>query len=101
MYVLIDDDHLIHELWKFSAKTSGVELSCFSSVDDFLKNKNSIPEDSQVYVDSNLEGVRGEDQVWQIKAAGYDKIFIATGYSARDINTPDFVSGVVGKRPPF
>ena len=100
-YVLIDDDELIHELWKLASREKEIKLNCFASVDDFLKQAQSLDHDSQVYIDSNLKNTRGEEEAIKVFEAGFSQIFIATGYDPDSISAPDFVKGIVGKRPPF
>lgn len=98
---MIDDDSLIHELWKMAARDASVELKCFTSVDDFLENCVDTSLEAKIYVDSNLEHARGEDEAHKLKERGFTNLYIATGYNPEDVAAPDFVLGVVGKRPPF
>lgn len=99
--ILIDDDELIHELWKMAAKDADVSLACFKTVDAFLENAKNFSIETNVYIDSNLENSRGEVEACRVKEAGFDNIYIATGYNKEDVNAPDFVLDVVGKRPRF
>jgi len=100
-YVLIDDDELIHELWKLASRDKEVKLSCFSSVEEFLELAECLNKESEVYIDSNLKSSRGEEEAIKVYEAGFSRIFIATGYDPDSISAPDFVKAVVGKRPPF
>lgn len=100
--ILIDDDTLIHQLWRFAAFDAKIELDCFETINEFLKKSKRIPKDSVVYIDSELRGgIRGEEEAWRVKEAGFENIYIATGYDEDDVDAPDFVLGVVGKRPEF
>lgn len=102
LYILIDDDTLIHQLWKMEASESAdVELICFESVKCFLSHHASIPKEAMIYIDSNLDGLRGEEEAAKVHELGFQNIFIASGYNPEDIVAPDFVKGVIGKRPPF
>lgn len=84
-----------------AARNSGGMLECFLSVEEFLQRAGEFPVDCTIYVDSNLDGARGEDEVYRLRDAGFTKLYIATGYSPEDIDVPEFVLGVVGKRAPF
>ena len=100
--VLIDDDTLIHQLWRFAAADSRLEIDCFESIPEFLKKSKKISKDCEIYIDSHLRGdVRGEEEAWRIKEAGFSKIYITTGYDADELDVPDFIIKVVGKRPQF
>lgn len=100
-YILIDDDDLIHELWKMAAKDKAINLSCFSDVEEFLSNSSAFDPDAIVYIDSNLKDAKGEEEAIKVNKAGFQNIFIATGYDSESISAPEFIKGVVGKRPPF
>lgn len=97
--VLIDDDQLIHELWKMAAKESACKISCFFDADEFLKNAAAFSKDTPVYVDSNLANAKGEVEAYRLKEAGFTQLYITTGYNKQDIDAPDFIVDVVGKRP--
>jgi hypothetical protein len=99
--VLIDDDDLIHLTWKGVALSSNTNLISFFDVSSFLEKSRDIDHDSPIFIDSNLgNGLRGQDFVSEIKALGYKKIFIATGYSPETLGSIDGIMGIVGKEPP-
>lgn len=101
-YILIDDDLLIHELWKLAARDASVLFDCYFSVDEFLATNPDASDDSlEIYVDSNLDGVKGEEEVCRLYQKGFKRLHIATGYNPEHIEIPEFVVSVIGKRPPF
>lgn len=100
--VLIDDDPLVRRTWEMAARRSGRTVRSFATVDAFLGACGTINSGASVYVDSHLEdGVRGEDEVRRIHQAGFQEIYLATGYEAAKFSTVAHLRGVVGKDPPW
>ena len=101
-YILIDDDYLMHMSWKLEADQRGIDFHVFSSVADFLAEESKFSKDSVIYVDSNLaDGLKGEVESEKIADLGFTEIYLATGYSAKDIVKPSWIKDIVGKRPEF
>ena len=100
--VFIDDDELMHLIWKLEAQKNFINLITFTSIDEFLKSKHNIPKDCRIYIDSNLgNGLRGEIQAESLFEMGYTNLVLATGYAKSDLNIPYWIKEVVGKRPNF
>ena len=103
-YILIDDDELIHMAWKLAAKKSATKLTCFYSVNEFLNCSSEFQKSVHIYVDSSLgEGISGEIESEKIKQAGFENIYLATGYAKEDIDLTDkdWIKDIHNKRPPF
>lgn len=102
-YILIDDDELVRMTWQFKAGAAGVSLRAFSSVEDFLKAKESVSKESLVYLDCDLgKGVRGEIVARDIFDEGFRNIYLATGEELKDLDfDKNIIKGVGGKAPPF
>lgn len=99
--VLIDDDSLVHQVWKMSAAETGKRFACFFTFEEFHSAAATIDRDSPIYIDANLgDNIRGEDVANQILEMEFTKVFIATGYAADEIRVSSAVMGVVGKDPP-
>jgi signal transduction histidine kinase len=98
--VLIDDDVLIHQIWKMAAKRANRVITCLTSYRDFKSRISEFPLTTQIYIDSSLgDGNRGEDHIPELKALGYKDIFLTTGYeSTKFSNYPGLK--VMGKDPP-
>lgn len=78
--VLIDDDHLVHTVWKVAASTNGKTLGAFSTPREFLAIVGRLDKSTPIYVDSKLgEGVRGEDFAKDLHAQGFRNLYLATG----------------------
>lgn len=100
--VLIDDDSLIHSLWKSRALKSGVDLSCFSSIEEFLKKSDEFSKDTQIFVDSDLGSeVRGEVAAKKIFDLGFTQLKLCSGYVYDDEELPHYILEACAKRPPF
>jgi len=100
--VLIDDDDLIHMSWQQEANLKKLNLKSYKTVDDFLNDELNFPKDTTIYIDSNLaNNIKGEVESKRIFDLGFKKIILTTGYSKEDINKPDWIKEIVGKRANF
>lgn len=100
--VLIEDDPLIRKLWHYEAKAYGRELASFENARAFLSKINSIPKNAFIYIDSNLkDSTKGEEIAEKLSNFGYTNLFMASGYNPERFKGLDFLSGVVGKTPPW
>jgi signal transduction histidine kinase len=102
--VLIDDDKLIHMSWEYEAKKLNKNISCYFSVSEFISDESFKLLDKQtpIYVDSNLgDNLKGEVESKKVYEAGFENIYLATGYSSNDIDRPKWIKEIVGKRAPF
>lgn len=101
-YVLIDDDKLIHQLWKLEAKKKNIELDVFETVESFLESQQSYGQNVNVFVDSNLgNGKFGEDEAEKIFKAGFENIYLVTGKDPSEIKNTKWIKDIRGKRPNF
>ena len=103
MNILIDDDKLIRMSWVMAAKKANVQVRVFESVDEFIENAPELDKDStRVFIDSDLgNGLKGEIEAEKIYQLGFKNIHMATGHSADDLDLPDFIVSVQGKKAPF
>lgn len=101
-YVLIDNDLLMHALWRKEAMKNGLSIDCFESVDHFLKINYQYSKSTIIYIDSELDNeLRGEIESEKIYRAGFTELYLATGFNLEDIEVPLWIKSVVGKRPCF
>jgi hypothetical protein len=99
--VLIDDDAQVHLMWEIAAKKRAKRLLTFVSVETFFGAARDLSADA-IYIDSDLgEGVRGETIAKSIRALGFSKVYLATGYGRESFADLPWLSGVVGKQPPW
>lgn len=100
--ILIDDDPLIHTIWKIRAKDLGKNISCYFTFDEFWFQISQFDRRVPIYIDSCLGGgVKGEIVSQLIKKEGFLEINLATGYQAKDIGYYAWISKIVGKEPPW
>ena len=100
--VFIDDDDLMHMSWKMEADRSDVELNCFHTIEEFIKVATGYAKDTKIFIDSNLaDGIKGEVESEKIASLGFTELYLATGYSPEDIDKPDWIKEIVGKRASF
>jgi signal transduction histidine kinase len=101
-YILIDDDELMHMTWKMEANKKAIEFKAYSSVEEFIKDADQYSKNTVIYVDSNLaDGLKGEIESEKISQLGFTEIYLATGFSADDLEKPEWIREIVGKRPDF
>jgi hypothetical protein len=99
--VLIDDDFLVHLIWKSAADSASAEFMAFSSPEEFEAEMDQIDRDTPIYIDSDLgDGIRGEEVAPKYFAAGFRKIHLATGSAPQEIGVMDRCAGIVGKNAP-
>ncbi|MDR3490980.1 MAG: HAMP domain-containing sensor histidine kinase [Gammaproteobacteria bacterium] len=100
--ILIDDDPLVRTMWELSAKLHGKKLEVFAKVKDFLLVCESAPRDIVIYIDSKLgNGIKGEEISKIIHNQGFKNIYLATGRDIFQVDLYPWLSGVVGKVPPW
>ncbi len=100
MNILIDDDELIRMSWELMASRKGDILKAYSSIEDFLKEKEIYNSEVKIYVDSSLgNGVKGEEESKKIFDAGFKNIYLASGYVFETL--PEWIIGQVGKEYPL
>lgn len=104
MKILIDNDSLIHMVWKLEAKKQDVNLKCFSSVSHFLEMNASekFSYDVDIYIDSDLgDGIKGEVISKELFDMGFQNLYLVTGYPKDEIEKPSWIIDIFGKHPRF
>lgn len=100
--VFIDNDELMHLSWKMEASKKNINLKTYFSIDDFLAESSQYSINTKIFIDSDLgDGKRGEVESEKIFKMGFTQLYLATGYLASDIDKPEWIVEVVGKRPNF
>ncbi len=99
--VLVDDDILVRMTWKMAAQQKNKNLLALGSLDELSERLDGLNRSVPIYLDSNLGGgVKGEDFAHQLAEAGFQQIYLATGYRPTDFGSlPSGVKGIVGKEP--
>ncbi len=101
--VLIDDDsEIVHTIWKMSAQSAKIDLFCYCSLYEFLKDNWQGKIGAKVYIDFNLGAkLRGDSVAKELFGLGFKEIYLTTGAEAKQFADLPFIKGVVGKDPPF
>lgn len=100
--VLIDDDPLARMTWKLSAERAGKTLRAFATLNDFLKEADSIDHATLLYVDAELgDGKKGEEEALRLHGLGFTTIYLATGHAPEKFTGLSHLKGVIGKDPPW
>jgi len=100
--VLIDDDHLVHTVWKVAARTNGKTLDAFSTPREFLAKVGRLDKTTAIYVDSKLgDGIRGEEFAKELHDRGFQNIFLATGQRRDALPSMPWIREIVGKKAPW
>ncbi len=100
--ILIDDDPLVRTMWELSAKSHDKKLEVFARVQDFLLVYELASREIVIYIDSKLgNGIKGEVISKSIYEKGFKNIYLATGRDMHQVDMFPWLSGVVGKVPPW
>ncbi len=101
-FVLIDNDHLIINAWKFMGKKKGKTFLAFDNFADAEKVIEKLSRTIPVYIDSDLgTEIPGEECAKILYKKGFVNIYLATGHSAARFKSMNWIKGIVGKEPPF
>ncbi len=99
--VLIDDDPLVIAGWMLKANQVGKRILAVRSYQEFLSRKNEVTHNTPVFIDSGLgNNERGELRAQEIKAVGFEKVYLVTGYPPEEFRSMPWLDGVLGKAPP-
>lgn len=100
--ILIDDDPLVRDTWILQAKRAKKQIKTYESPDEFYREMSVLQKKIPIYIDAHLSNnIRGEVVSQQLANAGFENIYIATGYNKDDLPDMPWVKGVIGKKPPF
>ncbi len=100
--VLIDDDPLAQATWRMTASKLGKSFRAFSTAAEFLAAVEEIDRGTPVYVDAELAGgVKGSLESRRIRDKGFAEVYLATGHDPAAFADLEYLSGVVGKEPPW
>ncbi|MCB9095984.1 MAG: hypothetical protein H6621_13020 [Halobacteriovoraceae bacterium] len=101
-YILIDDDPLIHKIWKFSAKKNGIDLKTYFCSKDFYYEIENLDQDSHVCIDYNLGFDKcGIELAFEIYNKGFKSVFISTGFEKKSIAISPHTFTIINKQPPW
>lgn len=99
--VLLDDDPMICTVWMTIAKLNNKTFVSYSDPITFFNALDEVDRCSSIFIDSKLKNnIKGQDLIPKIKALGFDKIYLATGYEPNSFPEISGLVAIVGKAPP-
>ncbi|MCI5072835.1 HAMP domain-containing histidine kinase [bacterium] len=105
--VLIDDDPLIHSVWKMRVRDTDKSILMFEDPKVFYQKVDEISKQTPIYIDQNLsDGQLGTEVAKTIASLGFKKLYLATGEekSSIKVKLKDDVNifvDIVGKDVPW
>jgi len=101
--VLIEDYGMTQMHWLDVAKAQNKSLAVFTSPHDFIKNKNLITKDAELYIDSHFPDFdrNGEDWAKDLSEEDYKNLWLTTSKKI-DVSDMPWIKGkIVKHKPPF
>lgn len=100
--VILDDDPLVRMNWMVAAKRAGKTLKAYADPGALIKEADSIPKDTPIYIDSDLgNGLKGEDTAKELAALGFTVLHLATGHDSASFPHLPHIKSIRGKAPPW
>jgi len=112
-YILIDDDELVHMMWKMNDSQKNINSLHFLSAHDFYEflenNDYKIPNlksdfpDTHFYIDQELkhDTLTGQKIARNLYNHGIRNLYLCTGHHENALEGDlSFLKGIVGKAPP-
>jgi hypothetical protein len=102
MIVLLDNDEIIHLLWKMMATDKSIGLKAFKTPDQLFESLSDIDPETPIYLDSNLDDdVQGEDIGKILYEKGYSNLHLVTGKDPDDFGHLPWIKSIKGKSFPL
>jgi hypothetical protein len=84
------------------ASKAGVKLLVLASPHDFFKIKDTIIQDTPIYIDSSLRnGIKGEEFARGIYNSGFHSLYLATASPEDIFPTMPWIKEIRGKSAPW
>jgi hypothetical protein len=100
--ILIDDDALVHMVWKKEAGNKKKAFKGYNDPEEFFAEHVRFHQETPIYVDMHLgNGKNGNEISKKIFDLGFRNIYIATGFRPDDFEQLGHVRSVCGKEPPW
>lgn len=102
-YILIDNDPLVHSVWKLEAKLKNKNLLTFFSYEDFFIYGKNINFSTVIFIDSDFGDAKekGEIVAKRISELGFKNIYLSTGFNIENPEDMPWIKKTVGKAPVF
>lgn len=101
--VLLDDDEMMHTLWRISAERVGNRVECFFHSKDLEEKLRRYPKDIEIYLDAHLSDGDSEGVLVakSLHERGFLNLFLTTGSRPERFKDIDWIKKVIGKSPPW
>ena len=100
--VLIDDDQIIRNAWDAEARKKGILLVTFPNISTFLNDQHLFDRETELYIDSFIEGESLVLQIQKLSQLGFKCIYLLESISnVESLTTIEGVKAVYTKNTPF
>jgi signal transduction histidine kinase len=97
---LIDDDPLVHMVWKHHAGVTSANVKMYLKPEDLISELSMIDPRTKLYIDNQLaNGIKGTDVAFQLYNYGFEELYLSTGSPPEDFEGFNYLKGIVGKDP--
>lgn len=97
--VLIDDDLLVHDVWRMAAARQGKVLQAAAT--PAALSWSELDRETPIYIDKNLGELSGITVARELHAKGFTNISLATGENFDRSEVPNFIREVRSKEFPL
>ena len=99
--ILIDNDELIRMIWTRNASKKNLKFTAFNGANELSTILKELSMDTQFYIDSELDDIKGEQLAEQLYLMGFTELHLTTGYSSERFKEYVFLKSIISKTPPF
>ena len=99
--ILLDDDPLVHQVWKAAADIYQKSLTAFTTPKTFLEELSSFSRKCPVYLDVNLGEMDGTQLLPEMESLGFERVYLITGDPPESIKHQSKITAILSKSPPW
>jgi hypothetical protein len=98
----LDDDPLVHMMWKLAARHAGKSLLALALVSELRAQLPHLSHDIPIYLDIDLGSQgSGETIAQELHTMGFTELYLVTGFEADRFAHLPWLKGVLGKEAPW
>ena len=100
--ILVDDDPLVAELWRYQAKKSAANFVVYPSGEKLLREIHRYLPETRIFIDFHLSGSEtGAELAQELYKRGYSNLHYATGLPPGKVPHEPCIRSINGKSPPM
>lgn len=100
--MILDDEKLIHRIWKYEAALRGIDCEVFSKVHQMENELSKFSRDDFFLIDCHLQdNARGDDFMKKLLDQGFKNVFAMTALDSEHVNVPSGLKEVLPKNPKY